>query len=153
MGVSPSIVEAGSRVEFDLRISHDCGDDTVGTTNFTVELPMDPPIFSVKVHQVPIWRVFINKQKLDKPVKMGKYTFDEAVKSINYIGFLPDGFYMTYKIRGMMPMVTENTTVWIKGYQDCHNQGKSLAWAELPTEENPNPSRPARSVTIVPEME
>ncbi len=79
MGVSQSIVEAGSCVEFDLRISHDCGDDTVGTTNFTVELPMDPPIFSVKVHQVPIWRVFINKQKLDKPAKMGKYTFDEAV--------------------------------------------------------------------------
>ncbi len=65
---------------------------------------------------------------------MGKYTLDEAVKSVNYIGFLPDGFYMTYKIRGMMPIVTENTTVWIKRYQDCQNQGKSPAWAELPTE-------------------
>jgi len=153
MGVSPSMAEAGSRVEFDLRISHDCGDDTVGTTNFTVELPMYPPILSVKVHQVPIYRVFINKVKLEKPVKVGKYTFDEAVKSINYIGFLPDGFYMTYKIRGMMPMVTENTTVWIKGYQDCHNQGNSLAWAQIPSKENPKPRYPARSVTIVPKSE
>ncbi len=65
IGVSPSITEAGSRVDFDLHISYDCGDDTVGTTNFTVELPMDPPIFSVNAHQVPIWRVFINKEKLD----------------------------------------------------------------------------------------
>lgn len=150
MGVSPSIAEAGSRVEFDLRISHDCGDDTIGTSNFTIELPMDPPILSVKAHQVPIWRVFINKVPLDPPVKVGKYTYDEAVKSINYIGFLPDGFYMTYKIRGMMPMVTDNTTVWIKGYQDCHNQGNSIAWAQIPDKSNPKPRYPARPVTIVP---
>lgn len=153
MGVSPSMAEAGSRVEFDMRISHDCGDDTVGTTNFTVELPMHPPILSVKVHQVPIYRVFINKVKLDKPVQVGNYKFDEAVRSINYIGFLPDGFYMSYKIRGMMPMVTENTTVWIKGYQDCHNQGNSLAWATIPSTEDPSPRYPARPVTIVPKME
>ena len=153
MGLSPQIAEAGSRVEFDLRISHDCGDDTVGTTNFTIELPTDPPILSVKAHQVPIWRTFINKVPLDPPVKVGKYTFDEAVKSINYIGFLPDGFYMTYKIRGMTPMVSENTTVWFKGYQDCHNQGNSLAWSQIPDAENPSPRYPARSLTIVPKAE
>ena len=153
MGLSPQEVVAGSRVEFDLRISHDCGDDTVGTTNFTVELPMDPPIFSVKVHQVPIWRVFINKVPLDPPVTMGKYTFNEAVKSINYIGFLPDGFYMTYKIRGMMPMVTNKTTVWVKGYQDCHNQGNSLAWNQIPNANNTSPRYPARSITIMPKEE
>ncbi len=60
---------------------------------------------------------------------------------------------MTYKIRGMMPMATENTTAWIKVYQDCHNQGNSLACAQIPSEENPSPRYPARSVTIVPKME
>jgi len=146
MGLSPTTAEAGSRAELTLRISHDCGDDTIGTTNFTIEMPMDPPMYSVKVHQVPVEKVIINKKKLPAPVTVGKY----VVTSINYLGFLPDGFYMTYKIRGIVPEVHHNTTMWFKGYQDCHNQGTSLAWATIPSEEDPSPRYPARALEVVP---
>lgn len=150
MGLSPTMAVGGSRAELTLRISHDCGDDTIGTTNFTIEMPMDPPMYSVKVHQVPVERVIINKRQLPAPVSVGKYNFTEVVSSINYLGFLPDGFYMTYKIRGIVPPVSNNTMMWFKGYQDCHNQGTSLAWASIPSEEDPSPRYPARGLEVVP---
>lgn len=150
MGLSPSTAIGGSRQELEFRISHDCGDDTVGTTNFTVQFPMHPPMFSLKVEQTDLWRTFIKMKKLDTPIKMGKYTFDEVVSEVTWLGFLPDGIYRTFRVRGIVPQVMKETTVWFKGYQDCHNQGTSLSWATIPTADDPSPRYPARSLTISP---
>lgn len=149
MGLSPSTAMSGSREELSLRISHDCGDDTIGTTNFTVELPLSPPMFSVKAEQ-SMWQVLIKKVELNPPVKVGSYTFNETVSHVTWLGFLPDGIYKTFKIRGIVPTVAKNTTVWFKGYQDCHNQGKSIAWATVPSKKNPSPRYPARGLTVMP---
>ena len=43
------------------------------------------------------------------PFKMSKYTLTDSVKSINYIAFRPDCFYVTYKICGMTPIVINKT--------------------------------------------
>ncbi len=149
MGLSPNIANAGARTELSFRIGHDCGDATVGTTNFTVELPTDPPVVSVTVEQTAIWRVMTTKMPLNPPVKIGKSAYKETLKTITWLGFLPDGFHRTFKIRVRFTLVTKNTTVWFKGFQDCHNQGTSLAWATIPSAKDPSPRYPARPVLIV----
>lgn len=153
MGLTPATAVGGSRTELEFRIGHDCGDDTVGTTNFTVGLPMDPPVVSVTVEQTSVWRVMMHKMMLETPVVIGTSSYNETMKSVTYLGFLPDGFHRTFKIRVRFPMVTQNTTFWFKGYQDCHNQGTSLAWASIPSEEDPSPRYPARGVVVTPAME
>lgn len=153
MGLSPATAVAGSRTELEFRIGHDCGDDTVGTTNFTVGFPMDPPVVSVTVEQTSIWRVMMHKRMLDTPVVLGTRSYNETMHAITYLGFLPDGFHRTFKIRVRFPMVTQNTTFWFSGYQDCHNQGTSLAWATIPSEADPSPRYPARGVVVTPHMD
>lgn len=145
MGVEPPYAVAGSRTIVTLRVSHDCGDETVGTTNFTILLP--PRLPSVKVEQMPHWRVFMHKvnETVDGEVM-------EYVNKITYIGFLPDGFYQLFNVRIKMPE-TPGTALWFRGYQDCHNQGTSLAWDMIPTPENPKPRYPAGNVTLVTEEE
>ena len=54
MVLEPRTAEAGSRTDLTFRIAHDCGDDTIGTSNFTIELRQDPPMLGVTVHQVPM---------------------------------------------------------------------------------------------------
>ena len=149
MGLEPRTAEAGSRAELMFRIAHDCGDDTVGISNFTIELPQDPPMLGVTVHQVPMWRVMIKMRDLETPIN----NYTQVVSHVTYLGFLPDHFYMTYRIRGKVPDVDQNTTIYFKGYQDCHNQGTSLAWATIPSEEDPRPRYPARGLLITPKSE
>lgn len=143
MGLEPPFAVAGDRVIVTLRIGHDCGDDTVGTTNFTVILP--PRLPSVKVEQMGTWRVFINKMNETVDGEEMEY-----VKSVTWMGFLPDGFYQLFNIRIKMPD-TPGEALWFKGYQDCHNQGDSIAWEMIPSEDNPKPRYPARNITLVSE--
>ena len=145
MGISPTEAAAGERVIVALRIGHDCGDDTIGTTNFTVVLP--PRLPSVKVEQTSQWRVMIHKEKADPPIDTGHGLVDEYVSAITYLGFLPDGFYQLFNLRIKMPK-TVGKELWFKGYQDCHNQGTSLAWDTMPTEKNPKPRYPAVHIKL-----
>lgn len=148
MGLSPTTAEPGSRQVLSLTIAHDCGDDTVGTTNFTVALPTDPPLLSVTAEQTAIWRTFFHTITLDPPVVSGSRTYNETVSAITWVGFLPDHFYRTFNIRAKLPDA-ENVTLWFKGFQDCHNQGTSIAWATIPNETNPNPRYPARGLKLM----
>jgi Domain of unkown function (DUF1775) len=59
MVVMPEEISPGGRQTFGVTISHDCGDDTLGTTNFTVEVPRG--LLSVKVEDLPGWHVIIHK--------------------------------------------------------------------------------------------
>lgn len=146
MGLTPSKAVVGSRTIVTLRISHDCGDDTIGTTNFTVVLP--PRLPSVRVEYGNDWRVFIHKAVADPPIDTGHGFIDTYVHNITYIGFLPDGFYKLFNLRITFPK-TISEPLWFKGYQDCHNQGTSIAWDAIPSKEHPKPTYPARSITLV----
>lgn len=176
MGLEPPKAIAGERVIVTARIGHDCGDETVGTTNFTLVLPKFMP--SVSVEQMSNWRIFITsengtKKEMDDYYKqltmpmgstpepdddtmmpmMGSPEPEddemiEYVSSITYIGFLPDHFYQLFNIRIKMPELP-GAVLWIKGFQDCHNQGTSIAWASIPSAEDPDPRYPARSVELV----
>lgn len=146
MGVTPPEAIAGERTIVSLRIGHDCGDDTIGTTNFTVVLP--PRMPSVSVEQPANWRVLIHKTAANPPIDSGHGLVDEYVRAVTYMGFLPDGFYQLFNIRIKMPE-TPGEVLWFKGYQDCHNQGTSIAWEMMPTEKNPKPRYPARGITLI----
>lgn len=145
MGLTPSEAIIGERVIVSLRIGHDCGDDTVGTTNFTVELP--PRLASVSVEQKANWRVMIHMKVADPPIDTGHSIVNEYISAVTYLGFLPDHFYELFNLRIMMPM-TPGKKLWFKGYQDCHNQGTSIAWDVIPNKTNPDPRYPARSITL-----
>lgn len=146
MGVTPSEAVVGERTIVSVRIGHDCGDETIGTTNFTVVLP--PRMPSVSVEQMGNWRTIIHKAPADPPIDTGHGFADEYVSAVTYLGFLPDGFYQMFNLRILMPE-TVGEELWFKGYQDCHNQGTSIAWATIPSEEDPKPRYPARSVTLI----
>lgn len=149
MGLEPPLAEAGSRTIVTLRVGHDCGDETVGTTNFTVVLP--PHLPSVSVEQKAGWRVMIHKvvtRQETTPEDSETEVLSEYVSAVTFLGFLPDGFYELFNLRIKMPE-TPNATLWFKGYQDCHNQGESLRWESIPSAEDPHPRYPARNVTLV----
>lgn len=146
MGLTPETAVAGERTIVTLRVGHDCGDDTIGTTNFTVKLP--PRLPSVSVEQTGQWRTIIHKAVADPPIDSGHGLVDEYVSAVTYLGFLPDGYYQLFNIRIKIPD-TPGEELWFEGYQDCHNQGTSIAWDMKPTEDNPKPRYPARKITIV----
>lgn len=138
MGLTPTEGAAGERIIVSLRIGHDCGDETIGTTNFTVVLPRR--LFSVSVEKLADWRIFMHHEETSKGVPY--------VRAVTFLGFLPDGFYQLFNLRIQMPDKV-GKVLWFKGYQDCHNQGTSIAWDQIPNEKNPLPRYPARSVTVV----
>lgn len=178
MGLEPPTAYPGARTIVTLRIGHDCGDETVGTTNFTMILPKY--MTSVSVEQMPHWRVFIEKENgtvggqkayydmlVNNPdmVPMtpgpddddmmmtpapGDDEVVEYISKVTYIGFLPDHFYQLFNVRIKMPELV-GAKLWFKGYQDCHNQGTSLAWESIPSASDPSPRYPARAIEIIEE--
>lgn len=147
-GLTPPEAVVGENTIASLRIGHDRGDDTLGTTNFTVELP--PRLASVNVEQPSEnWRVMIHKAKADPPIDSGHGMVDEYVSAVTYLGFLPNGFYQLFNLGIKMPEGTPGDKLWLKGYQDCHNQGTSVAWKMIPNETHPSPRYPARTITLI----
>lgn len=152
MSLSPSEVTPGGRITMGLTISHDCGTDTVGTSNFTIGVPEG--MMSIKVEDTPGWHVVINKVTLDPPITMGSTTHNETIRSIEFHGFLQDDYYKTFGIKAQaLDTLEVGTELWFSGYQECHGDGTPIAWATIPSEEDANPQRPARAVTVVAEVE
>lgn len=153
MGLDPPEVVAGSRTIITFRISHDCGDETIGTTNFTIELPPNLP--SVSVEETSNWRAIIHKATLtsvsNPPISTVDSAEHEYIRAVTYIGFLPDGFYQLFNLRIHFPDEV-GKVYWFKGYQDCHNQGESIAWATIPSASDPYPRYPARNITLIAPM-
>ncbi|CAN8076259.1 unnamed protein product [Agarophyton chilense] len=118
--ITPAEIPAGKSSIIQIRVSHDCGDDTIGTTNFTVVMPTK---MRVTVEQDSLWRVFIEKDPED----------EDYVRSVTYLGFLPDGFYKLFGLRLGVAAELAGQQLYFPSYQDCHNQGTSLAWDGIPT--------------------
>lgn len=151
MGVSPSITTPGGRETYGITISHDCGTDTVGTSNFTIVIP--DGFVSVTVEYDTEWHTVIHEKVLDPPVVIGSSTYNTSVAAVEFHGFLPDGYYKTFGIKARAPSAEVGTQFWWMGYQECHGDGTDIAWATIPSDEDPNPRRPARATTIVSEDE
>ena len=144
MSISPRTAVSSSRATFRLRISHDCGDATIGTSNFTVAPPEG--MLNVRAEQMADWRTVFTRAPLDPPVTRGGTSYNETVIRVTFLGFLPDGLYRTFGISGIMPLGTG--TVYFKGYQDCYGEEHDLAWDMLPSPDNPRPRYPAVGVRL-----
>lgn len=148
MGVSPTEITPGGRETFAITISHDCGTDTIGTSNFTVAIPKG--FVSVTVEDTPGWHTIIHKYQ-HETIAIGSSTYNESVSSVEFHGFLPDGYYKSFGIKARAPLADVGTQFWWSGFQDCHAKGTPIAWMEIPSEEDPRPRRPARATVIVDE--
>lgn len=147
MGISPKTAVAGSREIVSFRIGHDCGDDDVGTMNFTLVIP--PRMPGVAVEQVANWKTIITKSVADPPVDTGHGLINETVTSVTYLGFLPDGYYQLFNMRFTLPD-TPGVNLTFSGYQECHED--SIAWASIPSEADPEPRRPAVFLELTEEL-
>lgn len=144
MSVTPRESAPGSRETYYLKISHDCGDATVGTSNFTVIPP--PGLLNIKAEQMDGWRIHMEVKKLDPPVKRGNYMYHDTVTRISYLGFLPDRMWRSFGISAITPE-EEGPIYWL-GYQDCYGEKDDIAWTTIPTGCDPHPKRPAAMVNI-----
>jgi uncharacterized protein YcnI len=151
MTVTPAEIKAAGRATFSVAIAHDCGDDTSGTSNFTLVIP--DGLYAVTVEQDAMWYTIIDKIHLSPPVTIGSTTYNETVRSIQFQGFLPDGYYKIYGIKAQAAMLPNGTTLYWKGYQECHGRGKPLAWDQLPTTDNPKPRYPAVPLVVIGDSE
>lgn len=148
MSVTPAEVTPGGRATYAITISHDCGTDTIGTSNFTIAVPKG--FVSVTVEDTPGWHTIIHKYK-HKNVTIGTSSYNESVSAVEFHGFLPDGYYKSFGIKARAPMAKVGTKFWWSGFQDCHAKGTPLKWMSIPSEEDPSPRRPARATIIVAE--
>jgi uncharacterized protein YcnI/phosphohistidine phosphatase SixA len=151
MTVTPAEIKAAGRATFSVAIAHDCGDDTSGTSNFTLVIP--DGLYAVTVEQDAMWYTIIDKVQLSPPVTIGSTTYNETVRSIQFQGFLPDGYYKIYGIKAQSAMLPNGTILYWKGYQECHGRGKPIAWDQLPTPDNPKPRYPAVPLVIIGDSE
>lgn len=148
MSVSPSEISPGGRATFGLSISHDCGTDTIGTTNFTIGVAEG--LVSIKVEDTQGWHVIIHKKDLEPPITMGTHQHNETIHSVEFHGFLGDDRYKTFGIKAQAIDTLEvGSKIYWHGYQECHGDGTPIAWATIPSEEDPKPRRPAVPTMIV----
>lgn len=152
MSVTPSEISPGGRATFGLSISHDCGDDTLGTTNFTVGVPEG--LVSIKVEDTQGWHIIMHKAHMDPPVTVGTHEYNETIHSVEFHGFLADDMYKTFGIKAQaIETLKVGSEIYWSGYQECHGDGTPIAWATIPSEEDPDPKRPAVATKIVEEKE
>lgn len=144
MSISPKMASPGSSETFYLKISHDCGDDTVGTSNFSVIPPKG--LLNVKSEQMDGWRVVFEVEPLDPPVMRGTRMYNDTVTRISYLGFLPDRMWRKFGISAITP--EEEGILYWSGYQDCYGEETDIAWATIPSKDDPKPRRPAVAVNI-----
>jgi uncharacterized protein YcnI len=148
MSVTPAEITPGGREAFGLTISHDCGTDAIGTTNFTIGVPEG--LVSVKVEDTPGWHAILHKVPLDPPVVMGTTQHNETVISIEFHGFLPEDFYKTFGVRVQaLDTLEVGATLYWSGYQECHGEEETIAWATIPSDSDPEPRYPAVPITVV----
>lgn len=144
MTIDPEMAPPDSSATFYLKISHDCGDATTGTSNFTVIPP--PGLLNVKSEQVEGWRVEFEIEELDPPIVRGTRTYNETVTRISYLGFLPDRMWRKFGMSAITPK--DEGLLYFEGYQDCHGEEDDIAWTAIPTEADPDPKRPAAVLNI-----
>jgi uncharacterized protein YcnI/phosphohistidine phosphatase SixA len=147
MSVTPAEMQAGGRQTFDIGIAHDCGDETHGTSNFTIVIP--DGLYAVTMELDPTWWTIVEKVPVNPPVTVGTTTYNETIRSVQYQGFLPDGYFKTYRVKVQAAMLPNSTKLYWKGYQECHGRGKPLAWDEIATPANVKPVYPAVPLTIL----
>lgn len=75
---------------------------------------------------------------------------NKTVIAVEFHGFLRDGFYKTFGLRVQAnEEVQVGDTVYWKGYQEFHGDGKPLRWEAIPEEGEEHPKRPAVAMEFV----
>lgn len=129
--INPKKAPTSGHLLFKIRLPHDCGDKTVGTSNITVTLP--PGVVSVKQEQVAGWLAIHKMKTLDPPIVSGSSTYTETMETATWVGFLPDGMYREFGLSVKLLPQADGTVLYWKAVQDCHGGEAPRVWDQIPT--------------------
>jgi len=129
--INPKKAPTSGHLLFKIRLPHDCGDKTVGTSNITVTLP--PGVVSVKQEQVAGWLAIHKMKTLDPPLVSGGRSYTETMETATWVGFLPDGMYREFGLSVKLLPQADGTVLYWKAVQDCHGGEAPRVWDEIPT--------------------
>jgi len=110
-----------------VRITHGCGDSP--TTEVRVKIPEG--VIRVSPRWMPGWTAEKRMRKLAEPYRneIGQLVTETVDEIVWRGGPLPDGYYLGFQIRALMPK-TPGVTLWFKTIQNCE-QG-SIRWIAVP---------------------
>ncbi|WP_371498418.1 YcnI family protein [Kitasatospora sp. NBC_00374] len=146
--VQPGNAQQGGYSAVAFRVPNE--NDNAATVKLEVSLPMDHPMASVRTEPVPGWTATLEKSKLDKPLKSHGQDINEAVSKITWTANegtkIGPGQFQDFKVSlGALPTDTEKLT--FKALQTYDN-GDVVRWIEEPKEGQPEPAKPAPSLTL-----
>lgn len=146
--INPKKAPTEGYLVFKMRLPHDCGDATIGTSNLTVTLPEG--VVSVKQEQVAGWKAFHTMRAIDPPIVSGRSTYNETMHTATWVGFLPDGMYREFGLSVRLLPQKNGTTLYWKSSQDCHGGYPPRNWDEIPMPGNDTRlASPAPAVTLI----
>jgi len=146
--INPKKAPTSGYLLFKLRLPHDCGDATVGTSNLTVTLP--DGVVSVKQEQVAGWMAIHSKKTLDPPITSGTSTYKETMDKATWVGFLPDWMYREFGLSVKLLPQKNGTTLYFKASQDCHGGFPPRNWDQIPKPgDTSRLSSPAPAVLLI----
>lgn len=121
--------------------------DTASTTKLVITLPKDKPFAFVNAGVKPGWKITIDKDKLDKPAKVGDFELTEAVRTITWTstgdGIPPSQFDEFAISAGPFPDARTLSFSATQTYSD----GKAVHWDEVQAGDQ-EPEHPAPTLTL-----
>lgn len=147
--INPKKAATEGYMVFKMRLPHDCGDATIGTSNLTVTLPQG--VIAVKQEQVAGWKAVHTMRKIDPPIQSGSRMYSETMDTATWVGFLPDGLYREFGLSLKMLPQKNGTIMYFKSSQDCHGGFPPRNWDMIPSPPG-NMTRllsPAPAVTLI----
>lgn len=146
--INPKKANTEGYMVFKMRLPHDCGDATIGTSNLTVTLP--DGVVAVKQEQVAGWKAFHTMRMIDPPIVSGSRTYTETMNTATWVGFLPDGMYREFGLSLRMLPQKNGTVKYFKSSQDCHGGVPPRKWNEIPKPgDDSRLDSPAPAVTLI----
>mmetsp|Transcript_12968 Transcript_12968/g.32052 ORF Transcript_12968/g.32052 Transcript_12968/m.32052 type:complete len:162 (-) Transcript_12968:56-541(-) len=141
INIYPSELEPGWAF-VKMRVPHDCGDETIGTTNVTFKMPVG--VVGTRLEQVEGWRGLYMKGPTGDP------DYPDEIHTVTYLGFLPDYFYREFGlIIKILDTVERGTILYFPTYQECHGDGEVIAYDEIPTGDGEPLSYAAPSIVVI----
>lgn len=144
--VQPPTATAGSYAKLTFRVPNERPD--AATVKLAVQLPQDHPFTSVSVKPLDGWTVETTKATLAQPIEReGGTPLTEAVSTITWSGGrIEPGQFQEFEI-SVGPLPTDTTTLHFPAIQ-TYSSGEEVAWIQIPQTGQPEPDRPAPTLTL-----
>lgn len=146
--VQPPNATQGSYAKLTFRVPNERPD--AATVKLAVQLPVDHPFASVSVKPLDGWTVETTTTTLATPVEReGRTPLTEAVSTITWSGGrIEPGQFQEFEV-SVGPLPTDTTTLSFPAIQ-TYSSGEEVAWIQIPQEGQPEPDRPAPTLTLAP---